>query len=71
MSTRTADLGAQIAQQRERLTDTVGALAEKIDTHEIAEEVRQTAKTKDGKRGLVIGLVVGLIGLIIVRRLLG
>ncbi len=82
MSSKTADISAQIAQQRERLTETVGALAEKIDTQEIADtlreratagagELRETANTKTGKRNLLVGAVLAIAGLLLVRRLLG
>jgi hypothetical protein len=81
MSSRTADLGAQIAQQRERLTESVGALTDKIDTQEIAgalkehaasgaDELRSTARDERGRKGLIIGAVLALVGLVVLRRLL-
>ncbi|MCW2855041.1 MAG: hypothetical protein JWR52_656 [Marmoricola sp.] len=81
MSTKTADLGAQIAEHRDRLTETVGALADKIDTHDLADgikeraatgagEIRESASTRDGRRGLILGLVGGVICLVLLRRLL-
>lgn len=80
MSSTKADLGAQIAQQRERLTDTVSALAEKIDTHDIADslteravssadELRQTATDEKGRKGLILGAIAAVVGLIVLRRL--
>jgi hypothetical protein len=86
MSTKTTDLGAQIAQQRERLTETVGSLADRIDTQEIAgalrdraatgadelrETVRDTPGDAKGRKGLIIGALAALVGLVVVRRLLG
>lgn len=81
MSSKTADLGTQIAQQRDRLTDTVSAFADKIDTHEIADtlkeraassagEFRETAADEKGRKGLILGAIAALVGLIVLRRLL-
>jgi hypothetical protein len=81
MSSRTAELGAQIAQQRDKLTETVGALTDKIDTHDIADalkerattgadEIRTTAGDERGRKGLLIGAVAAFIGVVILRKLL-
>jgi hypothetical protein len=81
VATATAGLGAQIAQQRDKLTETVGAIADKVDTQEIAgalkerastgvDELRDTAQDTHGRKGLIIGSVAALIGLVLLRRLL-
>ncbi len=76
--TQTADLAHQIAEQRDRLTESVGAIADKIDTDAIrtqagagVEHLLDTATDKDGKpkRGLLVGLVVAVVALLVVRRL--
>jgi Protein of unknown function (DUF3618) len=82
MSTRTADLGAQIAQHRDKLTETVGALTDKIDTQELvgtlkdhaatsADDLRETAGDARGRKGLIIGAIAAFVGLVLLRRLLG
>ncbi|RNL63674.1 DUF3618 domain-containing protein [Nocardioides marmoriginsengisoli] len=82
MNTTTTGLGAQIAEQRDRLTETVSALTDKLDAQEIAgtlkehasagaEDLRDTANDAKGRKGLIVGAVAALIGLILIRRLLG
>jgi hypothetical protein len=95
--TKTPDLGAQIAQQRDRLTESVGALADKVDVGSITDkidvgaitdkidtdairnraesglgELLDNATDSDGrpKRGLLIGLVLGVLALVVARRVL-
>lgn len=94
---KTADLGAQIGEQRDRLTETVGALTDKVDVSALTDKIdvsgladkidtdalRERAGTgaealldnvtdADGKprRGVLVGLVVGVLALFIVRRVL-
>lgn len=81
MSTKT-DLGAQIAEQRERLTETVGTLTEKIgdlDTNELraragsgAADLLENVTDSEGnpKRGLVLGAVAVLVAFVLLRKLL-
>ncbi|MCW2783986.1 MAG: hypothetical protein JWP74_503 [Marmoricola sp.] len=73
----TAEIGGQIAEHRDKLTETIGGLADQIDTSELrsraesgASELLDSAGTKDGKRGLIIGAVITLGVLVLVRRLL-
>jgi hypothetical protein len=77
--TQTTDLGAQIVEQRDRLTESVGALADRIDTDSLrshAESVTadliDTATDQNGRprRGLLIGLAVTVVALVLVRRVL-
>lgn len=82
MSTKTTDLGTQIAEQRERLTETVGMLSEKIgeiDTHDLraragsgAADLLENVTDSEGKpkTGFVLGAVVVLVGFVLLRRLL-
>jgi len=65
----TADLEAQIEEQREQLAETVDQLAHKLDVKaqakERAEELRNRATTDEGKPrpelvAAAVGLVVGL-----------
>jgi len=85
---QTADLGAQLGQQRDRLTESVGTLTDKIDVGALTDKidtdalrtraeagvegVLDSATDSKGrpKRGLLIGLVVGAITLVLVRRVL-
>lgn len=81
MSTKTG-LGAQIAEQRERLTETVGTLTEKIgdlDTTELraragsgAADLLENVTDSEGnpKRGLVLGAVAVLVAFVLLRKLL-
>jgi hypothetical protein len=79
VNTTTTDLAAQVAEQRDRLTEQVGTLADKIDTGELraraesgAADLLDTVTDSDGKpkRGFLLGAlaVVGL--LILARKLL-
>ena len=94
---QTADLAAQIGEQRDRLTESVGALTDKIDVNALKDKVDVSAltdkidtdalRTRAGagvegllenatdsegrpKRGLLIGAVVGLIAVVLLRRVL-
>ena len=95
--TKTPDLSNQIAQQRDRLTEQVGALADKVDVGAITdkidvgaitdkidtdairhraesgfEEILDHATDADGKpkRGLLIGLALGVVALVVAKRVL-
>jgi len=82
MTTKTSDLGAQIAGQRERLSETVGSLAEKIgeiDAHDLraraesgASELLENVTGAEGhpKRGLLLGAVAVLVALVLLRKFL-
>jgi hypothetical protein len=82
MSTKTADLAAQVTEQRERLTGTVGTLADKIgelDTGDLraragsgAADLLENATDSAGKpkRGLVLGAVAVLVGVVLLRKLM-
>ncbi|MFL6062994.1 MAG: hypothetical protein ACJ72E_17330 [Marmoricola sp.] len=72
MSSRTAELGAQIAQQRDKLTETVsaltetvGALTEKIDTHDITDALKERATTSAEELRTTAGDERGRKGLLI------
>lgn len=79
MNTNTADLGNQIAEQRERISETVGALADKIDhidTSELraraesgAADLLENATDAQGrpKKGLLIG-ALAVVGLLVLAR---
>lgn len=93
--TKTPDLGQRIAEQRDQLTESVNALADKIDTDEIrgritdtidalpteeilgraeagASQLLDSATDDQGKpkRGVLVGLLVGAVALVLVRKLL-
>ena len=103
---QTADLAAQIGEQRDRLTESVGALTDKIDVSALTDKIDVNAlkdkvdvsaltdkidtdalRTRAGagvegllenatdsegrpKRGLLIGAVVGLVAVVLLRRVL-
>ncbi len=81
MTTKASDLGTQIAGQRERLSESVGTLAEKIgeiDTHDLraraesgAADLLENVTDAEGnpKRGLVLGAVAVLVALVLLRKL--
>lgn len=93
---QTTDLSAQIGQQRDRLTESVGAIADKIDVSGLTDKIDVSgladkidtdairAKAEAGasdllehatddqgrpKKGLLVGLVLGVVALLVVRRL--
>lgn len=95
--TKTPDLSTQIAQQRDRLTESVGTLTDKIDVSALTDKIDvgaltdkidtdalrshaesglgdllENATDSNGrpKRKLLVGLVVGLLALVAVRRVL-
>ena len=93
--TKTPDLGQRIAEQRDHLTESVSALADKIDTDEIRSRITDTidsiptdeirSRAEAGatqlldsatdahgkpKRGVLVGLLVGTVALLLVRKLL-
>lgn len=94
---KTADLSTQIGQQRDRITETVGTLTDKIDVGALTDKIDvsgladkidtdairnraesgaatllENATDAEGrpKRGLLVGLVVGLLAVFLVRRVL-
>lgn len=94
---QTAELAAQIGEQRDRLTESVGALSDKIDVSALTDKIDVSAltdkidtdalRTRAGvgveglldnatdsagrpKRGLLIGAVVGLLAVVLLRRVL-
>lgn len=74
-----ADIGEQLAEQTDKLAQSVSAIAEKIDTQDLKEragagasDLLDAATTKDGRprKGLLIGAVLLLVAVLVARRAL-